>query len=462
MNVASMASSNANGTSVAYTYDSLNRLSTVVDNWLPVGQNTTTYSYDPASNLATVVYPNGLRSSFTYDDRNRLTNLSLTKGSTLASYNYTFDLVGNRQSATESSGRTVNWGYDGIYRLTQETISLDPHSKNGSVGYTLDPVGNRQSQTSTLPGISAASFTFDANDRILSTETYDSNGNTLTTSGKAFAYDFENRLKSMNGGTVTIVYDGDGNRVAKTVNGVTTRYLVDDKNPTGYAQAAEEVVNGAVQRTYTYGKSRVSQNQPINGTWTPSFYGYDGMGSVRLLTDSTGAVTDSFDYNAWGNAVNTTGTTPNLFLYRGEQYDSDLGLYYLRARYFNPVTGRFLTKDPAKGNLLIPQTLHRYLYVGGNPIRFFDPTGYNAVEKADLSNIEISFGHGARHAVEAGLNPQMVEALIDAVTRELLATGNVAGNFWGVVQWAEGIDIWFRAFFVTDVLLNIGTFTIGH
>ena len=164
----------------------------------------------------------------------------------------------------------------------------------------------------------------------------------------------------------------------------------------------EEVVSGSVQRTYTYGKNRISQSQLNSGTWTPSFYGYDGMGSARLLTDSTGTVTDTFDYDAWGNAVNTTGTTPNLYLYRGEQYDSDLGLYYLRARYFNPLTGRFLTKDASKRQPANPQTLHRYLYVGGNPIRVFDPTGYNAVEKADLSNIEISFGHGARHTVEAG------------------------------------------------------------
>ena len=91
------------------------------------------------------------------------------------------------------------------------------------------------------------------------------------------------------------------------------------------------------------------QPKPID-QWNldTSFYGYDGMGSARLLTDSTGTVTDTFDYDAWGNAVNTTGTTPNLYLYRGEQYDSDLGLYYLRARYFNPLTGRFLTKDESK------------------------------------------------------------------------------------------------------------------
>ena len=71
----------------------------------------------------------------------------------------------------------------------------------------------------------------------------------------------------MNGGAVSIVYDGDGNRVAKTVGGVMTRYLVDDLNPTGYAQVIEETVGGVVEREYTYGLQRISQNQIISGAW---------------------------------------------------------------------------------------------------------------------------------------------------------------------------------------------------
>jgi RHS repeat-associated protein len=374
-NVASMQSSNANGVTVAYTYDTLNRLSTVVDNRLPGGQNTTTYTYDPASNLATVTYPNGLTSNFTYDDLNRVTALNATR----ASYNYTLGPTGNRTGAVESSGRTLNWSYDGIYRLTNETISLDPHSKNGTVAYGLDPVGNRQSQTSSLPGISTGSFNYDPDDR-LATETYDNNGNTLISGASTFAYDFRNRLKSMNGGAVTVQYDGDGNRVVKTVSGATTRYLVDDLNPTGYAQVVEELGTAGVQRTYTYGLHLINQNQLIGGAWTPSFYGYDGFGSVRLLTDATGTVTDTYDYDAWGNAVNTTGSTPNVYLYRGEQYDPDLRLYYLRARYFNPLSGRFLARDTETGRIRVPATLHRYLYSVGDPVNRVDRNGKSVVE----------------------------------------------------------------------------------
>jgi RHS repeat-associated protein len=317
-----------------------------------------------------------LQSQFTLDTLNRVTSLNNAK----LIYEYTLDAAGNRRQVVEhlpnETGRTVNWSYDNIYRLTNETISLDPHSVNGSVGYGLDPVGNRQSQTSSIPGIGTGSFTYDPDDR-LNTETYDANGNTLTSGGKTFTYDFANRLKSMtaNSVAVTIQYDADGNRVAKTVNGVTTRYLVDDLNPTGYAQVVEEVTAGAVTRQYTYGLQRISQTQQIANAWTPAFYGYDGGGTVRLLTDSTGTVTDTYDYDAWGNEVNTTGSTPNLYLYRGEQYDPDLGLYYFRARYFEPATGRFLTRDPDAGRIKVPTSLHKYTYAAGDPVNRLDPSG---------------------------------------------------------------------------------------
>jgi RHS repeat-associated protein len=160
-----------------------------------------------------------------------------------------------------------------------------------------------------------------------------------------------------------------------------TRYLVDDLNPTGYAQVVEEVVNGTVQREYTYGLHRISENQIINSTWTPSFYGYDGMGSVRQLTNPAGVITDKYDYDAFGNLINSTGTTPNNYLYRGEQYDSDLGLYYLRARYYNASTGRFLSRDPEDGKPIDPKTLHKYLYADGDPVSRIDPTGRSALEE---------------------------------------------------------------------------------
>jgi YD repeat-containing protein len=209
--VASITSSNTNGASASYSYDELNRLSAVVDNRLG---STTSYSYDPASNLATATYPNGLKSTFTYDPLNRLT--ALNAGT--ASYTYQLGPTGNRTQATEGSGRTLQWSYDGIYRLTNEAVSADPNNVNGSVAYGLDPVGNRSSAVSSLGTVPSGSWTYNADDEV-STETYDNNGNTLTTGGKTFTYDAENHLTGMGGGTtVSIVYDAFSNRVAKTAS----------------------------------------------------------------------------------------------------------------------------------------------------------------------------------------------------------------------------------------------------
>ncbi|UWZ86824.1 RHS repeat-associated core domain-containing protein [Occallatibacter riparius] len=369
-NLASMSSNHTNGVSATYSYDDLNRLTSVVDANL-AGAGTTTYTYDTASNLGTVTYPNGIHTGFAYDQLNRVS----TAVSQVAGYSYQRGPTGNLANVVELNGRTVNWTYDGINRLTSESISSDPTKNNGSVSYGLDPVGNRTSASASLNGIPSGNWSFNADDEV-SSESYDANGNVIASGGKSFAYDSQNHLISMNGGAVQILYDGDGNRVAKSANGIVTRYLVDDLNPTGYAQVVEELSGaGVVERQYTYGLQRINQNQPINNTWTVSFYGYDGGGSVRQLTNAAGTVTDTYVYDAFGNSLQTGNQTPNVYLYRGEQFDSDLGLYYLRARYYNPITGRFMGRDPLGWNPLSTGSVHRYLYGLGDPVNGSDPSG---------------------------------------------------------------------------------------
>ena len=145
------------------------------------------------------------------------------------------------------------------------------------------------------------------------------------------------------------------------------------------AQVVEEIVGGNVQRTYTYGNALISQTQLIGGTWTTSFYGYDGGGSVRLLTDSAGNVTDTWDYDAFGAIIGRTGSTPNNYLYRGEQFDADLGVYFLRARYYDQQRGRFFSMDEFNGFLNEPLSLHKYLYANADPVNFRDPSGFSTL-----------------------------------------------------------------------------------
>ncbi|HKG80759.1 MAG TPA: RHS repeat-associated core domain-containing protein [Pyrinomonadaceae bacterium] len=370
-NLTSMRSSNVDGVSVDYTYDDMNRLATVIDNRL----GTTTYTYDPVGNLKSDRRPNAVQQDYTYNAINRLTNLTVAKtGTNLASYAFTLDKTGRRLSVTEQSGRTVNYTYDTVYQLTREAVSGDPDGKNGSVDYTFDNVGNRMTRISSLAGVLSATSNYDANDR-LTTDSFDANGNTRVADGRSFTYDFENRIKTVNGGAVRVVYDGDGNLAAKTVGAVTTRFLVDELNPTGYSQVVEEVVNGEVQRQYTYGNSIVSQRQLIAGTWVSSFYNTDGHGSVRQLTNESAVVTDTYTYDAYGKVISQTGSTPNVYLYSGERFDPDLGLYHLRARYYNVDRGRFMSLDPYPGDIDEPSSIHKYLYAHADPVNFVDPTG---------------------------------------------------------------------------------------
>src|SRR5205807_5125740 len=146
----------------------------------------------------------------------------------------------------------------------------DSHGFNGNVSYGYDPVGNRLSRTSTVAGVPSQSSTYDANDR-LNLDSYDNNGNTISSNGNGYAYDFENHLTSLNGGFVRYIYDGDGHRVGKIVGGITTNYLVDTNNPTGYAQVVDEIQGGAVVRSFAYGHDLISQR--IVGS-TLSFYQY--------------------------------------------------------------------------------------------------------------------------------------------------------------------------------------------
>jgi RHS repeat-associated protein len=384
-NVLSINSSNANGAAMTYAYDGLNRLETMTDN-RQLAQSAswarTTYHYDEVGNLADYVYPNTVQTSYHYDALNRLDQMGSNHDTTILSgYGYRLGLAGNRLSVAELSGRTASYGYDDLYRLTSETITGAASGKNGAIGYVYDPVGNRKTRTSTLPGITSTASDFDANDRLIS-DSYDDNGNTIGSDGILNGYDFENKLIAH--GNVTIVYDGDGNRVAKTVNGITTKYLVDTENPTGYAQVLDELTGASVTRTYTFGLDLISQTQITNGTWTPSFYGYDGHGSVRFLTNSSGAVTDTYDYDAFGTLITHTGSTPNNYLFAGEQFDPDLSLYYNRARYLDVCTGRFWGMDTYEGSIAQPLSFHKYTYARGNSVNGKDPSGNFAASLAEL------------------------------------------------------------------------------
>jgi RHS repeat-associated protein len=364
-----------------------------------------------------------------------------TSPDAFASWAYQYNGRGQRTTATDITARSAAYGYDDASRLTSETITTDPGGAtfNGALSYVIDGAGNRLSRTSTLAALGAQSFTYHDNDEI-SSDTFDANGYTISSGGHTYAYDFENRLVSKDNGAVTVAYDCDGDRVAKTVGGVTTRYLVDDLNPTGYLQVLEEVVGGAVQTRYSYGTSLVSRTRNISSTPVTSYYGYDAYGNITFLTNAAGAVTDSYDYDAWGISVASTGSTPNTRLYAGEEFDSDIGLINLRARQYNAAVGRFNRLDPAVGVLTQPITLNRYLYVGSDPVNLADPTGRTILEYLGVTSLGLKIANGAAAgfllAIRAGAASAANYNPVQNYSARIISA--VAG-FWGDVATVDAI-----------------------
>ncbi|HEY2116916.1 MAG TPA: RHS repeat-associated core domain-containing protein, partial [Candidatus Angelobacter sp.] len=468
-NILSLNSSNAGGASMTYTYDALNRLASATD-----ASGSTTYSYDAVGNLSGFAYPNGVSTTYDYNTLNRLTQMQSicaagtgcgTPGTAVSRYAYTLDTAGNRLSVAELGGRAVNYAYDDLYRLASETIS-GSSSQNGALSYQYDSVGNRLHRNSTVPALPATGLlNYDANDRT-ATDPYDNNGNLLNAGAGSNIYDFENRL--VQAGGVQLVYDGDGNRISETVAGATTRYLVADQNLTGYAQVMDELQSGAVTRTYSYGLELINERQTIGGTPKTSFYGFDGHGSVRFLMDSTGAITDTYDYDAFGNLLSQTGTTPNNYLFASEQFDPVLGIYYNRARYYDQRQGRFWTMDTYEGDPQSSLSLHKYLYASANPVNRIDPTGHEdiaelmtaaaiSVTLTSISNILISGVFAA-----ATISP---DTTVDALT--ISFHGTLSGAGWTA---EGGFDLlyqlsthkWFAA--LTDGLGTnpLGAFAVGR
>jgi RHS repeat-associated protein len=117
--------------------------------------------------------------------------------------------------------------------------------------------------------------------------------------------------------------------------------------------------------TYVYGLDLVSAT---DGSSDQTYYQYDGLGSTVALADDTGTITDTYSYDVFGAVRASTGSTPNPWLFTSEQYDPDSGLYYLRARYYDPGTGRFLGRDPL-------EAAEPYAYVGNNPLIWTDSSG---------------------------------------------------------------------------------------
>jgi RHS repeat-associated protein len=407
-----VSETDAKGHTTEHEYDALNRLEVVEGS-----QGQTLYTYDAVGNRESVSYPSGNVTLYDYDALNRLTRLTTTDAADqiVADYAYTLGDTGRRMQVVEShNGRTTAYTYDELYRLTTETVT-DPVNGGYSAEYQFDKVGNRT--YSIIDGVHTA-YSYDANDRLQqqgnTSYTYDANGNTLTETldggTKAYRYNAKNKLIAMEQGGVTTHYgyNADGIRTRKTEAGATTNFVVDSNR--SYAQVLAEVTNSTTDVAYTYGDDLIAQTRNTD----TSYYLYDGHGSTRALADSSGSLTDSYDYDAFGVELNSTGTTENAYRYTGEQYDANLDQYYLRARYYNQGAGRFTQMDTWMGRGLDPITLNKYLYGNADPVTYVDPTGkYSLGSVGSASNIAGQLA--ARNIASSGLRFTINRAITTSI-----------------------------------------------
>ena len=413
-------------TVVSYYYDTLGRLASVTDK----DGGETIYNYTKVGSRSAMTLPNGAKTSYTYDDLNRLTNLTNVNASDslLSSYTYTLAPNGRRTAVVELTSRTAAplpvqggsspdlttrntaYTYDNLNRLTKEvSICADKAELDYTSEYTYDLTGNRLKKCSSGFQPESINYTYNNNDQLTlesnnvkgdTLYSYDTNGsqigkvNTTANESYLYTYNLQNRLSaatinrmedtSLVAITSSYLYNQAGIRVrsnsSTTIdNGVATtknrKYLL-DSGMTGYSQVLEEIdaTNNTLIKSYTLGDDVLSQT--VGGT--TSYLQYDGHGSTRLLTSATSAIASRFDYDAYGKnlfSANVTNPTATDMLYSGEQFDPNLQMQYLRARYYDQNNGTFNRLDPFNGNMGDPQSLHKYGYAHSNPVNNTDPSG---------------------------------------------------------------------------------------
>jgi RHS repeat-associated protein len=364
-----------------YSYDALNRLTGVTDCY----SQTVSYGYDNNGNRTSITYPGGKTVTYAYDAADRLKSMTDWQYNT-TTYNY--DADGNLISSVNPNGSSAVYQYDPANRLMSLTNSINS-TVISSYQYTLDAVGNHSqvSQTEqlpTIPVVGSSTYGYDNDSKQIAldgqTQGFDADGNmTSFNPTNLLAYDYENRMvqTSFTDATNTYQYDGAGNRMSANRSGVVTRYVLDRNSPLAQV-LAETDSNGNVIYYYIYGLGLVSR---IDAGGNAEFYHYDSRGSTIALTDASGNIKEAYAYDPFGQPINAS-VSDNHFRYLGRHgvMDEENGLLYIRARYYSPERGRFITKDPTTGKDSDSQSLNRYIYALNNPVRLIDISGLSAQE----------------------------------------------------------------------------------
>ena len=406
--------------STQYEYDAEMRIAQVKES----GNLTATYTYDANGNKVSETLANGVVSTYSYNGCNKVTKLVTKSGnSDISSYEYSYYLDGSDACKVRNENgiiETTSYDYDGLKRLTKESISNGKTADTYS--YEYDDYGNRskmvangseeyetvydytvngkytallQKEIKTVEETSNATISdglaISPTDLITSTAadakteetaySYDANGNQITKTAESKTetntYDGLNQLIGFTDGetTASYKYNADGLRTSKTVDGKTINHIWDGNKQIVVDMDDSDWYSAEV---YVRGTNLLAKfsKQSGNVKTDYQYYTQNAHGDVVNLTDSTGAITKSYKYDAFGVEQNIDDSDSNAFRYCGEYYDSESGTIYLRARYYDPTIGRFISRDSYAGEINDPLSLNFYTYCENNPIYGIDPNGH--------------------------------------------------------------------------------------
>lgn len=317
-----------NGVETVYNYDDINRLTRLKHQTLTTTLFDNQYAYNPAQQISQIAELAKTR-NFTYDDTDRLTNVA---NPTSSVENFTYDAVGNRTLSHQSSF----YNYDPFNRL----IETD------SYNYSYDANGNRTEKSNYIP----------QNGPVDVTTVSDTN---------LYNWDEENRLVGVRGDRFEVYYQYDalGRRVKRVADRDETAYIYD-----GVDVIMDDDASTGV--TIYQNAPGIDKKLKLKNSGVDQYFLTDHLGSTIGLASSSGSLTDSASYDSFGNTAKKN--FPTRYRFTGREFDETTGLYYYRARWYDPQIGRFISEDPIK----FKGGINWFAYVKNNPVNFIDPKGF--------------------------------------------------------------------------------------